>query len=86
MLLAWNFFWFLTPLDRLLIFLLGDAFAVLGCQALIVKALLRGVLIDRLPALDAVELGGCSFFVSLEESYWRHVIRIPNSCCCHILF
>ena len=40
------------------------------------KVLLRGVLIDRLPALDAVELGGCSFFVSLEESYWHHDIRI----------
>ena len=63
----------LTPLDRLLPSLLGDAVAVLGCQVpldsffvlsfrrrLIVKLLLRGVLIDRLPALDAVELGGCS--------------------------
>ena len=81
---------FLTPLDRLLIFLLGDAFAVLGCQfsldsffvlsfrrGLIVKVLLRGVLIDRLPALDAVELGGCSFFASLGESYWRRAVRIP---------
>ena len=81
---------FLTPLDRLLIFLLGDAFAVLGCQfsldsflvlsfrrGLIVKVILHGVLIDRLPALDAVELGGCSFFASLGESYWHRVIRIP---------
>ena len=41
------------------------------------KVLLRGVLIDRLPALDAVELGGCSFFTSLGESYWRHAVRIP---------
>ena len=63
----------LTPLDRLLPSLLGDAAAVLGCQVplvfffvlsfwrrLIVKLLLRGVLIDRLTALEFVELGGCS--------------------------
>lgn len=74
---------FLTPLDRLLIFLLGDAFAVLGChfsldsffflsfwRGLIVKVLLRGVLIDRLHALDAVELGGCSFFALVNPA--RH--------------
>ena len=63
----------LTPLDWLLPSLLRDAAAVLGCQVpldfffvlsfwrrLIVKLLLRGVLIDRLTALEAVELGGCS--------------------------
>ena len=45
------------------------------------KVLLRGVLIDRLPALDAVELGGCSFFASLGESYWSRVVRIPIRYC-----
>ena len=70
----------MTPLDRLLLFLLGDAFAVLGCQfsldsflilsfwrELIVRVLLCEVLIDRLPVLDAVEFGGCSFSTSLGE-------------------
>ena len=63
----------LTSINWLLPSLLGDAVAILGCQVplgsffvlsfrrrLIVKLLLRRVLINRLPALDAVELGGCS--------------------------
>ena len=81
---AMNCVLLLTPLDWLLLFLLEDDFAVLSCQSsldsffilsswrgLIVKVLLRGVLIDCLPALDAVELGGCSSRVS------RSHIRIP---------
>ena len=63
----------LAPLDWLLPYPLGDDVAVLDCQVpldsffflsfcqrLIMKLLLRGVLIEGLPALDAVELGGCS--------------------------
>ena len=72
----------LTPLNWLLPSPLGDAVDVLGCQVpldyffvlsfrqrLIMKLLLHGVLINRLPVLDAVDLGGCSFSASLGESY-----------------
>ena len=66
----------LTPLNRLLPSLLGGDVAVLGCQVpldsvfvlsfrrrLIMKLPLHRVLIDCLPMLDAVELGGFSLRV-----------------------
>ena len=84
----------MTPLDRLLLFLLGDAFVVLACQfspdpffilsfrrGLIVKVLLHGVLINRLPVLDAVELGGCSSLVLRSHIGVVPFVFQSNSCC-----
>ena len=76
-----GFVFLLTLLDRLWPSLLRDAITVLGCLVpldsfsilsfwcqLIAKLLLRGVLIDCLLTLDAMELGLLSF-ASLGESY-----------------
>ena len=93
----------LTPLDWMLPSLLGDAVAFLGYQVpldsffvlsfwrrLIPKLLLQRFLINRLPVLDAVELGWL-FFASLGGSYLRSIVPVPLRClfanrgesCCH---